>query len=91
VLDSGTSFGEQYLYLEAKLGSICPAARSSETGKIESLVRDFANAYHDKIKRWRHYLDVRDPRKIVVWGAGWKGVTFINVVPGLIESARLSM
>jgi C-methyltransferase C-terminal domain len=45
-------------------------------------VRDFANAYHDKIKRWRHYLDVRDPRKIVVWGAGSKGVTFINMVPG---------
>ena len=82
VLDTGTSFGEQYLYIEAKPGFNYSPALSSETGKIESLVRDFDNAYRDKIKRWRHYLATRDPGKIVVWGAGAKGVTFVNVVPG---------
>lgn len=82
VLDTGTSFGEQYLYIEAKPGFNHSPALSSETGKIESLVRDFDNAYRDKIKRWQHYLATHDPGKIVVWGAGAKGVTFVNVVPG---------
>jgi hypothetical protein len=82
VLRTGTSFGERYLYIEAKPGFNYPPALSSETGKIEALVRDFDNAYRDKLKRWRRYLATRDPGKIVVWGAGAKGVTFVNVVPG---------
>ncbi|MCI0540694.1 MAG: class I SAM-dependent methyltransferase [Verrucomicrobiales bacterium] len=82
VLDAGTAFGDQYLYIEARPGAGGPPRLSAENGEIESLVRDFDNAYRGKIKRWRHYLAARDPGRIVVWGAGSKGVTFVNVVPG---------
>jgi C-methyltransferase C-terminal domain len=82
VLDAGTAFGDQYLYIEARPGAGGPPRLSAENGEIESLVRDFDIAYREKIKRWRHYLAARDPGRIVVWGAGAKGVTFVNVVPG---------
>jgi SAM-dependent methyltransferase len=82
VLDAGTEFGEQYLYIEAKPSHERLPTHSAQVGEIESLVRAFDRAYRDKVKRWRHYLAAQDPGRAVVWGAGSKGVTFVNVVPG---------
>ncbi|WP_287209827.1 class I SAM-dependent methyltransferase [Mesorhizobium sp.] len=81
VLDAGTSFGDQYLYIEAR-----PAApkyaTSVDSREIEMLVRDFERAYRDKIERLGGYIARRNPQQIVVWGGGSKGITFVNVVPG---------
>ena len=82
VLDAGTAFGEQYLYIEAKRGSPRAPTLSSEAGEIEPLMQDFDNAYHAKVNRWRDHLAACGPGQAVVWGAGSKGVTFVNVVPG---------
>ena len=82
VLDMGTAYGEQYLSIEAKPSFERPLAHSSQIGEIKSLVRDFNSAYCDKIRRRRHYFASQDPGRAIVWGAGSKGVTFINVVPG---------
>jgi SAM-dependent methyltransferase len=89
VLDAGTSFGEQYLHIEAKSGSVHECLPLPEAGEIEALVRDFDNVYRDKIKRWRGYLAARDPGRVVVWGAGSKGITFVNAVPGADRLAAL--
>jgi hypothetical protein len=82
LIDAGTSFGEQYLYVEAIPGSVHEHSPSPEAEEIGSLVRDFDNAHRAKINRWRDYLVARDPSQVVVWGAGSKGITFVNVVPG---------
>ncbi|TWI22590.1 class I SAM-dependent methyltransferase [Mesorhizobium tianshanense] len=87
VLDEGESFGGQYLFIEAKPRETGMTADFSETGKIEALVRRFDQTYRDKVAWWRDYLLERDPGQTVVWGAGSKGVTFVNVVPG---GARIS-
>jgi hypothetical protein len=49
---------------------------------VDQLVRSFDNAYREKVDYWRDYLALRDPSQTVVWGAGSKGITFVNVVPG---------
>ncbi|WP_292160381.1 class I SAM-dependent methyltransferase [Mesorhizobium sp.] len=87
VLDEGASFGDQYLFIEAKPLETRMTDDFSRTGKIDALVRCFDQTYRDKVAWWRDYLLERDPEQTVVWGAGSKGVTFVNVVPG---GARIS-
>jgi SAM-dependent methyltransferase len=82
VISAGSSFGDQYLYIEARPGSGRMPARAPEVAAIEALVRRFEGVYVPKVRQWRDYLAERDPDAIVVWGAGSKGITFVNVVPG---------
>jgi 2-polyprenyl-3-methyl-5-hydroxy-6-metoxy-1,4-benzoquinol methylase len=82
VIGAGSSFGGQYLYIEARPGSVRMPARSREVATIESLVRRFEGVYVPKVRQWRDYVAQRDADAIVVWGAGSKGITFVNVVPG---------
>lgn len=82
VLDAGTSFGGQYLYVEAK-----PAAAPRPLGlvggaEIEDLMADFDKVYREKVAHWRSFLAARDPGRTVIWGGGSKGITFVNAVPG---------
>ncbi|TJW62615.1 MAG: SAM-dependent methyltransferase, partial [Mesorhizobium sp.] len=86
VLDQGASFGDQYLFIEAKPAATGMTADSSRPGTIDALVRRFDQTYRDKVAWWRDYLATRDPEQTVVWGAGSKGITFVNIVP---EGARI--
>jgi SAM-dependent methyltransferase len=81
ILETGASFGEQYLYIEAKVGVERPVA-PNDGNYVDQLVQSFDNAYREKVDYWRDYLALRDPSQTVVWGAGSKGITFVNVVPG---------
>jgi FlaA1/EpsC-like NDP-sugar epimerase len=49
---------------------------------IHSLIRRFHNAYQDKVDAWRHTLLrlKKQKNRVVLWGAGSKGVTFLNVL-----------
>ena len=80
------AFGGQYLCIEAKpsfqkknfqttLGHI-----SAET--VDSHVNGFADRYRQQISKWRKVIAElrRSGTKTVVWGAGSKGVTFLNVL-----------
>ena len=89
VLNEETSFGEQYLCIEAKLSSGAQRVRPPQASDIEPLVLDFDSAYHEKTKHWCEYLDARDPGRAVIWGAGSKGVTFINVVANADQMGAL--
>jgi hypothetical protein len=83
VLDAGTSFGDQYLYIEARPNARRAAKSSSiDTAEIETLVRGFDGGYHKKLTRLTDFIASRNPQKTVVWGGGSKGITFVNVVPG---------
>lgn len=82
VLDVGALFGNQYIYIETKPGPARHPVPLSGSSEIELLVQNFDEVYRDKIKHWRDYLAARDPHQTVVWGAGSKGITFVNAVPG---------
>jgi SAM-dependent methyltransferase len=81
VVNAGTSFGDQYLFIEARLGATGLPSDAAEVGEIEMLARTFERVHRDKITFWHNYLAARDPEKTIVWGAGSKGITFVNVVP----------
>ncbi|MBZ9677686.1 class I SAM-dependent methyltransferase [Mesorhizobium sp. ES1-1] len=87
VLDQGSSYGDQYLFIEARPVQSPMAVGLSTSATVDELVRRFDRTYRDKVAWWRRYLSKRDPAQTVVWGAGSKGITFVNVVP---EAARIA-
>lgn len=82
LLDVGTSFSEQYIYVEARPSP----SRTSDIVRnhegIKRLIESFGEIYQQKIKRWAQFVSRHDARETVVWGAGSKGITFVNAVPG---------
>jgi len=50
--------------------------------QIATYVSAFSTKYYGKISEWRQKLEetARDKKRIVLWGAGSKGVTFLNVL-----------
>lgn len=86
------AFGDQFLCIEASGangGAGRGEDRSSELAEVSRLVSDFGGHYGRKIELWTKNLKelMRVGKRVVLWGAGSKGVTFLNVVPGgeLIE------
>ena len=87
VLAAGQAFGGQYIYLEAKVSSAssrAAAARRDAASRraLELSVESFGQAFESHLDRWRHRLREAGAarRSISVWGAGSKGVTFLNAV-----------
>jgi SAM-dependent methyltransferase len=86
VLETGPTFGGQYLYLQAArsgaLGSVEPAA--DLIGELPELGRSFARGFDTVVQLWHARLDElqREGRRVALWGAGSKGVSFLNIVPG---------
>jgi SAM-dependent methyltransferase len=85
VLETGPTFGGQYLYLQAARsgapGSFGPAADA--TAELRDLGRLFGRGFDAVVQIWRARLEEleREGRRVALWGAGSKGVTFLNVVP----------
>lgn len=80
VLAIGTCFGEQYLYAEVRLARAQQRPVAADVRETEELVRAFAGAHGQKLRRWNRYLSARKPERLVVWGAGSKGTIFVNVL-----------
>lgn len=80
VLDVSAVFGGQFLTIETRLAS--QATDPPERESISSLVEAFGENYDNKVAYWRKKLGelAQDGRKAVVWGAGSKGVTFLNIL-----------
>jgi hypothetical protein len=78
------SFGGQYLCIEADLlvdeekAKGCPSDCSMTT--VSKLINIFAANYHQTVAQWRSKLkDMQQAGiKPVIWGAGSKGITFLN-------------
>lgn len=77
------SFGGQFIWVEAKpaaeRGRVSAAAQAA--ADIRGYADSFAAKYRATVEAWRGKLaDAhRHGRRTVVWGAGSKGVTFLNV------------
>lgn len=87
VLDIGTSFGDQYLWIEAVRNGDTHyenGSSASQPAQLARLVAAFEKRYAGKIAHWGRRLEAlfEDEKRVALWGAGSKGVTFLNVVPG---------
>ncbi len=73
----------QFLGIEAFAGSDgSTTLTQNELDATEKLVHPFASCYRDKISEWKAYFSRANvqQKRILLWGAGSKGVTFLNVV-----------
>ncbi len=72
------TYGGQYLCIECEYPRAAgEVARGSGAAQY---VQRLASCYAEKVAYWNHQLR-RDSLATVLWGAGSKGVTFLNVVP----------
>ncbi|MDW8146455.1 MAG: class I SAM-dependent methyltransferase [Roseiflexaceae bacterium] len=83
-LDVREEFGSQFLAIEARPTS-SDALQSARTRlDFDRMMRDvmaFGDNYCAKVAYWRARLGdlAKQRRRVVVWGAGSKGVTFLNI------------
>ncbi len=70
-------FGQQYMWLEASRGPATSPPR--DPGRTVELADQFGRIEAERIGFWRQMLD-EAAGNAVLWGAGAKGVTFVNLV-----------
>lgn len=75
----------QYLCIEAlptKNFGTSKHDLGDDINDLASEIAIFADKYRNKIKAWRHNLNKMEQtgKRIVVWGGGSKGVTFLNIL-----------
>jgi hypothetical protein len=90
-----TEFGDQFLTLDGRpAGAGEPLAEpTTAPAELAEDVARFARAYAEKVERWRSLLHdlAGRRRRVVLWGAGSKGVSFVNTlqageaIDGLID------
>lgn len=77
-------FGDQYLCVEA----VCARAAQgtvfapSKVNALTTLLQDLELSTRDMLTRWEDWFRqaAQDDKRVVVWGAGSKGVTFLNLL-----------
>lgn len=87
VLGQESSFGGQFLGIEAKL---CASTQDSDYtnfnlpkgAELINTASKFATNYQEKVSHWKKQLAgyTEASKKVALWGAGSKGVTFLNVM-----------
>lgn len=82
VMEVSESFGGQFLTIHALVDSPVRKPNYRVSSALELHVRDFAEQYRATVQKWRHRMCAleRDRRRVVVWGAGAKGTTFLNTL-----------
>jgi hypothetical protein len=74
-------FDGQYLWAAAQLGPGAPLRPplAADVERITTAATSFGQARDASVQRWRRELPMM-PGKVAAWGAGAKGVTFVNTV-----------
>jgi SAM-dependent methyltransferase len=80
VLEVGEDFDRQFLWIEARPGDGAPGA-APDLGGLPEVVSGFARASRARVDGWRRWFGEMEDgeRDVVVWGAGSKGATFVNL------------
>jgi hypothetical protein len=84
VLDSGESFHGQYLWVEARTSTAVQAPPESVDGREDTIraARQFGSAFSDSLRTVDGLVRERSSLgPVVLWGAGSKGVTLLNLLP----------
>ncbi len=79
VLDIYEKFMGQYLCIEAGLSSI-PENKVTVPEAYDSLISNFSEQFGKKLEYWDEITREKAEEKIILWGAGSKGVTFLNLI-----------
>lgn len=81
-IEVAETFAGQFLTIHAKTGVASGRAACAVAPSLGRLAHSFAQAYRTKIKEWASKIVKleRQKRRIVVWGAGAKATTFLNVM-----------
>lgn len=90
VLGAAGTYGGQFLGLRARAGS--PLARAeAPDDRAHALAHAFAREHHTKLVHWRSRLDQwrGAGARVVLWGAGSKGVTFLNTFADELRDGRV--
>jgi SAM-dependent methyltransferase len=89
VLASGTAFNEQFVFVEASASSVAGTVhRAPQRSEVETAaneeIHSFSEHFNAAIHAWSGCLKTCASlqKKVALWGAGSKGVTFLNLVPG---------
>jgi hypothetical protein len=85
ILRLGSSYGDQFLGVDAEPGAVEapfpePQAARAFVATTQRFASKFATLTHGWSARLSAWLDEGD--SVAVWGAGTKGITFLNLVPG---------
>ena len=85
VLRVNEVYGGQFLTIEARAAAEIRGRTGGDVpgdDELAGLVCDFASAYRRKFDMWCAHLErfAAANKRVVVWGSGSKGVTFLNVL-----------
>ena len=89
VREHGFGFGGQYLWVEASTRGDVDPGGPSPNGHVAELTARFSSRLAAKRSEWTEALpELRARGPIVLWGAGAKGTTYLNVVDtdGLVDA-----
>jgi len=80
-----TDYDDQYLMIEARPGNSPESDPLPQEESLSELERDisfFTNHYPERLRVWRERLAgyQREGRKVVLWGSGSKGVSFLTTL-----------
>lgn len=75
-------YGKQFLSLHADLGQTQETQSGQDVSELKSLVEQYSLTFGEKLKQWERNLAsaCEGKSKSVVWGAGSKGITFLNLM-----------
>ena len=83
VLHQAESFQGQFLTIETLLDENPAATGISDRllADLSTFVSEFKHNFEDKVAKWRSWMRETHfkKQKVVVWGAGSKGATFLNL------------
>lgn len=80
-----SEFGGQFLWTEAISGAAVPVR--PDDGLLAAFAA-YPRRHRDMLEGWRGFVErrLREGRRLVLWGAGSKGVTFLNLLGLRAES-----
>lgn len=75
-------YGNQFLSLHAEYGVGKRPSAITDLSEMSKLVSDFGQTFKEKSSYWKRSLApaLAGEKKVVVWGAGSKGITFLNMM-----------
>lgn len=85
VIEVTEQYDGQFLTIEARPMATETNSKTdfkSACSHTQSLIKKFHKTYQDKVNSWQHTLSrlKKQKSRIVLWGAGSKGVTFVNAM-----------
>jgi hypothetical protein len=88
VTGSGRAFGDQFLWVEGRAGTA--AAPDTDMSKLVQSAVEFGQAFDTVRAEWTSRLaSMTGDGPVAMWGAGTKGIMFLNSVDGAEEISQL--